>query len=253
MAFASSGFSQDTAKLDQIQKRMEQVVNDYMAKKITGDVYQQKMTELQNEMKTALDAGTDKRPVDGKRLELLWDQYHTLTAAHNEKKISDADYAARAQPLVNEIKMLEGNDKPLSAANFAIVQEARENVKQLWPGSIPGWPPPEGKDSIKELTGLGPFVQSAGTKASYSFSRNGFNGPVNSFTIYQTGAVHPVFQNLKTQIESITGKPMEKTDSVTRDFYHVWVPDPGRAGTGINLDIEIKGNAVQFSISKLKE
>jgi hypothetical protein len=253
MAFTSSVFSQDKAKIDQIQQQMEQLVNDYMVKKITVDVYQQKMIELQNEMKAAFDAGTDDRPVDGKRLELLWDKYNILTAAHNGKKINDADYAAKAQPLVNEIKMLEGNDKPLSSANFAIVNETRENVKKLWPGSIPGWPPSEEKDSIKELIGLGPFVQSAETRASYSFTRNGFNGPVNSFTIYQTGAVQTVFQDLKSQIERITGKSMEKANSITRDFYRTWVPNPGRDGTGINLDLEIRGNAVQFSISKLKE
>jgi hypothetical protein len=250
---AGSIFGQNQAKIDQIQKQIEQLFNDYTAKKITADVFNQRLAELQNDIKAAFDEGTDSRPVDGKRLELLLDQYNTLTASHNDKKISDTEYAAKAQPLADEIKILEGNGKPLSAANYAIVNEARENIKKLWPGSIPGWPPSEGKDSIKELIGLGPFVQSAGTKASYNFTRNGFNGPVNSFSIYQTGAVQTVFQNLKSQIERITGKPMEKVNSITGDFYRIWVPNPGRDGTGINLDLEIKGNAVLFSISKLKE
>jgi hypothetical protein len=253
MAFGISTFCQDKTKIDQIQKQIEQLVNDYMSQKITADVYNEKLAELQNDLKTALDAGTDSHPVDRKRLELLWDQYNILTATRNGKKIAEAEYAAKAQPLAEEIKILEGNNKPLSAANFAIVNEARENIKKLWPGSIPGWPPAEGKDSIKELIGLGPFIQSAGTRASYSFTRNGFNGPVNSFTIYQTGVIENTFQDLKNQIERIVGKPMENSSSITKEYYRIWVPNPGRDGTGINLDLEVYNNAVRFSISKLKE
>jgi hypothetical protein len=253
--FGSLAYGQNTTKIDLITKQIEQLVADYFAQKITAEEYKQKQEELQIELRAAYDEDSDSTPVDGNRLEQLYDQYYTLTAANRARQISDTEYKSKAEPIANEIKNI--TERKLTAQNFRIVEEVQNKVKKLWPGTNAGWPPSEGKDSVKELCGLGPFVQSAGTRASYSSSRMGFNGPINFFALFQTGQTDSAFNEMKRQVERMAGKPMERHErSIYKngEFFRVWVANPGRDGTGLNLDLYItEQDAVVLDIAKLHD
>lgn len=246
-----SATAQDKARIAEIEKQMKELGQDYFAGKITVEEYKRREAELQKEFISALDAGTDSRPVDGKRYEQLYDQYYTLTASHNAGKIGDAEYQAKAKPIADEIEALQGNGKPLSSANTAILVEAGKNIKKLWPGSTPGWPPTDGDNGTRTLCGLGTFSQSPGTRASWSFTRFTFNGPVNSITIYQTGGdTAAVFADIKRQIEAATGGAMRV---VSNGVYRIWVQGPVEGSAGFNLNLSQRNGWVEFEITKQHE
>ncbi len=211
-SFGISMYGQNQAKIDQITNQMKQLYADYAAKKITIEEYKQKDAELLKELQAAFEEGFDSTPVDGKKLEQLYDQQYTLTAAHRDGKISDTEYQTRVRPITDEINKIM--ERKLTSSNSAIVLEAHNNVKKLWPGSNPGWPPAEGKNSVREVCNLGPFTQPSGTRASYSLSFPGGGSELGSIRIYITGNTNTIYREMQNQIEGISGRKMEsKPDS----------------------------------------
>ena len=77
----------------------------------------------------------------------------------------------------------------------------------------------------------------------------GYGGPVNSFTIYQTGGdTAAVFADLRRQIETLTGEAMRPMDG---GYHRVRIEGPVAGAAGFNLDLHQKAGRVVLEINKL--
>ncbi|ULQ58664.1 hypothetical protein K7I13_08835 [Brucepastera parasyntrophica] len=220
---------------------IDQLVKDFQAGNITMEEYikgiQEHTAEFQRQQlqgaldeakqnQTAIDA-SDASVFPSDRFVQLHDELYTLAAARNDGRMNTADYETRAKPLSDEIERIINNDgRPMSQANGARYLEAGEAVRKLWPGQQPGWPPAEGRNSIREVCDLGPFTQPSGTRASYSYSFPGAGSELGSIRIYITGNTNAIYREMRSQIERISGRKMESKpdDSYGTQNLEIYMP-----------------------------
>jgi hypothetical protein len=210
--------AQDTTRMQQIARELEQAAADFAAGRINAQQFQQRANTLNQQMEDARRvierSGASLSQAPLQRIETLLDQDKSLEAQFNEKRITEADYTRQANAVRNELNQIIDQVKgsPSAAIQYA---EVEGRIKKLWPGSIPGWPSAtvEGGINYLEIGGLNrPIRQAAGTRASYNIGRTTFSAPISSYIIYQSGANQAAFDDLKRQIENITGQTMERMD-----------------------------------------
>ena len=213
--------AQDTTRIQQISREMEQVQADFIAGKITPQQLQQRLSELSQQMEAARSSfnsqGASFSQAQLQRIETLLDQDKSLEAQFNNGHISEASYTQQANTLRTELNQIV---EPFKGSPSASIQytEVEEKIKKLWPGSIMGWPPNEGafprdeRDrSYLEVGDLNrPLRQAPNTRASYSPTTRigGAFGFIGGYRIFQTGANQAALEDLRRQIETATGKTM---------------------------------------------
>ena len=220
VAFLIVGISvvpgQDTARLQQLARETEQLAADFQAGNISLQQFQQRAAELNQQVEAARrsydSSGASFCQAQLQRLETLFDQDKSLESQYNEGRLSEADYSIQINAVRNELNQIIA---PFLSSPSAAIQlsEVEEKIRKLWPGDVLGWPPTtvNGDRSYLEISGLSrPIRQAVNTRASYSFSRSTFNSPISGYTIYMSGANQAAFDDLRRQIESITGQTMEK-------------------------------------------
>jgi hypothetical protein len=230
-------FTQDTSRLNELTKQMEQLSNDFQVGKITAQQFQQQALVIQEEMQAAAQSIRQETQrqvrsgeaenqrlsqttpsftdVEMREILDLRDRYNKVIVQFNEGRITEAEAARQTEPIQKEIDRIYAPYKNLENEmlyNIGIQQaELDEQLNNLWPGATLGWPPASGERNYLEVSGLSrPIRQAAGTRASYSSRRSSAFGPIIHYWIYQTGANQTAFDDLKRQIESITGQEMEK-------------------------------------------
>jgi uncharacterized membrane protein len=220
--------AQDTGRIEQISREVGQVQADFEAGKITPQQLNQRLSELNRQMEAAreelLNSGASFSTAQLQRMETLMDEDKRLEAQYNTGLIAEEEYARQA----NEVRgAINGIAAPFQGSPSASVQaaEMEKRIQQLWPGSVAGWPPAEGafpRDTrdrsyleVGDLTR--PLRQASGTRASYTPGTRvgGVFGFIARYRIFQTGdgANREALEDLKRQIESATGKTMERNRS----------------------------------------
>jgi hypothetical protein len=221
--------AQDVRKIEQISQEVVQVQADFEAGKITPQQFQQRLTELSQQLEVAkkelLNSGASFTPAQLQRMETLMDQGKNLEAQYNTGLITEADYTRQATEVQGEINDIAA---PFQGSPSASMQSAEmeKRIKQRWPGSVAGWPPAQGafpRDDHEERSYLEvgdlshPLQQASGTRASYSPGTRvgGIFGFIARYRIFQTGdgANQAALEDLKRQVESATGKTMERNRS----------------------------------------
>ena len=217
--------AQDTVRLQQIQREIEQLTADFQAGKITPQEFQRRALELQSQAQAAQQgmqreveqASSSYRYSDAqmRRLLELHDQSKKIIAQFNEGRISEAEAARQSEPLKREIEQINAPFQNLSrtqTANLAQQQQDLEKqLKQLWPGAAPGWPRSDVDNSYVKIFMFNRSLrQASGIRASWSSYTFGAVGPIGRYTIFQTGANPAAMEDLKRQVESITGKTMQR-------------------------------------------
>ena len=217
--------AQDTAKLEQLQRQIEQLTAEFQAGKITPQEFQKRALELQNQASAATtnvrqsmeQSSAAYRYTDAqmRRLIEIYDQSNKITASFNEKRISEAEATRQTEPLKREIEQINApfanlsREQSVNIANQNV--EIEKQLKKMWPGAAPGWPQPDGDNSYVKIFMLSRSLrQASGTRASWSSSTFGANGPIGRYSIFQTGANPAAMEDLKRQVESITGKTMQR-------------------------------------------
>ena len=241
-------------------KALEVFIQDYLAKKISAEEYKKRMNDFQEraakryeefrreEAKlTAPLAAT----FDASRLDNLYERMRQVEVERNEGRLNKEEADRRLKALEEEYnkEMAQVNAAGVEGGEVSKkIREVETQVLKRWPGKVAGWPPLDGDTGTRTLCGLGTLRQSSGTRASHSFTRMGYNGPVNSMTIYQTGGnVAGVFADMKRQIEAAAGKEMSRQEN---GEYRVWIQGNITGGTGFNLHLSQQENRVTFEIIK---
>ena len=183
---------------------------------------------------------------------------HLITDIHEQKKllelqlhngrISGPEMGRLIAPIQKEIEQftdsIQGSlEKAKQIGSVASIVETR------WPGAYAGWPHADGEKGYKTVTGIGPFRQGAGTRASYSFFQQFGTGNIISFTFYQTGATASTLSDLKQQIEKVMGEPMVAKDSP--DSYNGWRPTlkyDDYGSSGWDVDLTLRGDKLVLDI-----
>ena len=201
--------AQDTTKIQLLEKEINQLSADFQAGKINAQQYQQRMLEIQNEMRAAATAQQTQRDqvlqtspsfntAQLQRLETLMNEEKRINAQLNEGRITRTVAEQRiiiVQEEVNQIVTPFANSR--SASNQ--IYELEEKVRRLWPGLVLGWP----ADSIFLDRKLGILRQPAGTWASYSIRPADSRPHLDSFILYLNNASESDYQNFRRQIETI--------------------------------------------------
>jgi len=228
---------QQQQRAEQLTQEMNQLQADFLAGRITLAQFQSRVALLQNEIanmntqaqvarQQAEQSGASFSQAQLQRIETLLDQDKSLEAQNNERRITEADYTRQATAVRNELNQITAPFKgsPSAAIQYA---EVEERIKKLWPGTIAGWPPTVGafpRDSedrsYLEVGDLNhPLRQGANTRASY-YPRariGGIFGFIASYRIFQTGANQATLEDLRRQIESATGKTMQRVTRTSGD------------------------------------
>jgi hypothetical protein len=273
------GLSSVSAQSTNYEEQKQQILNDLLAGNISEAVYNERMSEIyqkiQEELPRAIeearrineearqrgqemgrkviqsleDSGLDTSHITVPqsvltKMDNLMDQTMALWAALHDKKISESDAKQQAGLLLAERDRVwapyKGN---LSATNQ--LQEAYDKgVNWHWPGAQQGWPPMDGPHGVMTITGFGPFRQGSDTKASYTADINFL-----SYSIFQGNADQADYDDLRRQIEQLTGKRME----LDSDGNHrVRVPNKlYPSNPGYNLRISLGKGRLGFAIAML--
>lgn len=241
-------FAQDSDTLAGLQRQADLLSRDFFDGKISIDEFESRFTVLSRQMQTMIrqiDQGSPALTMtQASRIIELMEDLKYLEGQRNDKWIGNTEFNTRSSQIKQEIDIIF---EPFRGSRTAERQltEINDLINSRWPGSIVGWPPSKGKDSVGELCGLGPFVQSDGTRASYSFGKHSAFGPVTTYTIYQTGAGDDVFQDLKSQIESASGRSMRfRGDNTYR------IDALGSSGNEVYLDLMMYRDVVCLNISR---
>ena len=227
--------AQDTARLQQLEREMTQLTADFQAGKITLQQYQQRAAAIAQEIRTASSASASAatsardareqqieqasapyRYTDAqvRRLTELMDQGKSIETQEYEGRITKAQAEQRYAPIKREIDQIYAPFKDLSSdqsLNILRQQEAiGAEIKKLWPGAAPGWPRADEDIGYVKVFNLSRSIRQApGTRASWSrYGTLWFR--IYGYAIFQTGANPTTMEDLKRQIESITGKPMQR-------------------------------------------
>ena len=228
-------FTQDTARLQQLSKEIEQLTADFQAGKITPQEFQKRALELQNQSNAAAtgvrqgmeqaSAAYKYTDTQMRRLLEIYDQHNMIMANLNEKRITEADATRQTEPLKREIEQINAPFANLSREQSINISnqsaELEKQLKQIWPGAIMGMPPLKGAfpndERDRNYMEVGKFTrpirQAPNTKASYDpIGSNSFGRVIHWYDIYQTGpgATWAALEDLKRHIESDTGKTMER-------------------------------------------
>ena len=239
--------AQNYDAIAELQRMAEQLSQDYFSEKISLEEFQKQFNELSSQMSPVIRYMEQSSPsfsdAQARRIEELMDQSKYLEMQFNNKLIGEDYFAVRSGIIKQEQDLII---RPFENSITAQRQlsEISQAISSRWPGTIAGWPPAWGKDSVGELCGLGPFFQSEGTRASYSYGKHSVFEPVSIFSIYQTGADEKVFMDLKNQIERAAGKPPVYRGN---DSYSAEVINP--AMKRIFLEIYMYRDVVCFTVS----
>ena len=247
LILVSAGFLYGQSTIYELQQKADQLSQDYFSEKISLDEFQSRLDELSRQMQPLLRQMEQSSPsysgAQVKRIEELMDQSKQIEMEFNNGLINENFFSVRSQLLQQELDIII---KPIEYSMTAQKQltEINRTISGRWPGTTAGWPPAFGSDSVGELCGLGPFFQSAGTRASYSYGKHSVFGSVSIINIYQTNADAQVFQNLKNQIEKAAGRIMQFYGN---ESYRVEVLNP--SGERVFLEIYMYRDVVCFTIS----
>jgi hypothetical protein len=119
-------------------------------------------------------------------------------------------------------------------------QQPRQQV-QSQQGQNAGWPP---ASAFQGRFKISPLRQPAGTTARYDTLVD--SGVVNTLNIYITsGNANGTLQDLKQQIEAITGRQMSQSGN----DYHGFIPDPNNRNGNIRFWLKLENNVVVLQIN----
>ena len=221
-------YAQDIAKLEQLQKELEQIETRVEAR--GGQATPQEQQRLQQIRQEIIQAAG---PYGG----MMQQQTQQST------RQSPTDANKQAADIERQVKQQEQNQQQALQAQQKQreEEERRQREAQMYPGDKRGWPP---NAAFTDLSLKTPVKQPNGTKASYNSYQD--NNKWYNITIYLTGGnSQTVMQDLIRQVEASTGKKMAAYDS----YYSMGMPPVIKGYTGISVAISLADDgAVEFSI-----
>jgi hypothetical protein len=255
--------AQDTARLQQLAREIEQLTADFQAGKITAQEFQRRALEMQNQitaenqnMQQSMEQTSSSfkfTDVQMRRLLELFDQNNRIKAQQNEGRITEVTANRQLEPIKREIEQIQAPFKNLSREQSVNIgqqtEELERQIKQLWPGNNLGMPPNDffQRRNIPQLT------ISEGLRVSW-------NGESRGFSIYINGADERLLEQYRREIETKVGGTMQRanfndysllpTDGLN---YALDIPD-GSLPNGsfpeysVRLTLGLKTNWVDYTI-----
>jgi len=231
--------------VEHYQQLTRQATADYEAGRITFQEAIRRSEQYSLEMQAAIQQAQQASPTftqaQLQRIEDLLEQSQVLQAQYNEGRINQTEFNRRSAPINDEYERIT---KPLIDTSLAAQQQIGEignRIKQRWPGANAGWPQADTDNGYRTATGIGPFRQASGTRASFSYSVVHGGGAFSNYTIYQTGANEQMFRDLIRQVETVTGLTMKMTDT---NGYQVWVRNPQRRYLAWSVGVSLSGDTL---------
>jgi hypothetical protein len=214
--------AQDMAKLGQLQKEVEQIEARVGAR---GGAYTEQ--ELERLAQIAQETVQAMGSYGG-----MIQQYQQ-EGMQNRGNSADAErQAAETERMVRELESRSAQPRQT---------QPQQAVRQQ--GEHAGWPSAAAFQNRFKIT---PLRQPAGTTARYDAWEN--KGVIGSLEIFLTGGnAATALQNLKQQIEAVTGRQMTQDENVYYGFIH----DPNYKDESnlIRFRLEIESNGVTLSIN----
>jgi hypothetical protein len=215
--------AQDQKKIDQLQKELEQL-----------GAKSQKGTATEKEMQRMMDLTIEITML--KNPGMTYDQ----AIAHLQQMNSGQIATAKAQAEAEDKRAAEQRKRDDAAAEQAKKREQEQlqrqaQEKDMYPGDTRGWP----STALLQERGLASLKQPAKTNASYNSLEN--NAGIERILL--TGANANTLQDVKQQIEKITGKQMTGSGN---KFSFSPIVKSKTMGTGI-VYIELIGSTLIIS------